>query len=61
MSSRDRWHNFVHFLYNPFGFGRLAYRIRLDRLHTIQLIPGRWLERSCNRYDAYLEGKERKR
>lgn len=61
MTAKDRWHGFVHFLYNPAGFGRLAYRNRWDRLHTIQLIPGSWLERSCDRYDAYLEGKERQK
>ncbi|MEU7240275.1 hypothetical protein [Streptomyces sparsogenes] len=48
---RTGWHEVVHWLYDPAAWGRKAYRIRFPWLH-IHLIPGSWLDRSCDRYDS---------
>ncbi|MEU0847691.1 hypothetical protein ABZ387_06950 [Streptomyces flaveolus] len=47
------WHEFMHWLYDPAALGRKAYRVRYPWLH-IHLIPGRLLDRSCDRYDRQL-------
>ncbi|MGW4075953.1 hypothetical protein ACWELB_20990 [Streptomyces asiaticus] len=57
MTARDQdhlrtgWHEIMHWLYDPAAWGRKAYRIRFPWLH-IHLIPGSWLDRSCNRCDS---------
>ena len=43
-------HEITHWLYDPAALGRKAYRVRYPWLH-IHLIPGRWLEWACDRYD----------
>lgn len=53
---RPVMHDLVHLLYDPLGWGRKAYRVRYPRLH-VRLIPGSWLDRSCQRFDRYLEGE----
>lgn len=47
------WHELLHWLYDPAALGRKAHRLRYRWLH-IHLIPGSWLERSCDRYDRSL-------
>jgi hypothetical protein len=46
-------HELLHWLYDPAALGRKAYRVRFPWLH-IHLIPGRWLDRACDRYDRRL-------
>ena len=46
-------HEFLHWLYDPAAWGRKAYRVRYPWLH-IHLIPGSWMNRSCDRYDRRL-------
>lgn len=48
------WHEVVHWLYDPALMGRKSARVRLGWLHRIHLIPGRWMERACDRYDRRL-------
>jgi hypothetical protein len=46
------WHEVMHWLYEPADLGRMTeFRVRFPLLHMIHLLPGRWIERSCARYD----------
>lgn len=46
-------HEFTHWLYDPAALGRKAYRVRFPWLH-IHLIPGAWMNWSCDRFDRRL-------
>lgn len=49
-------HELLHWLYNPAELGRKErHRVRFPLLHHIHLIPGRWMDRACDRFDAALE------
>jgi hypothetical protein len=51
------WHEVMHWLYEPADLGRTSeFRVRFPLLHMIHLIPGRWIERSCARYDRRRRG-----
>lgn len=49
-------HEIVHWLYDPFAFGRRCYRIRW--YHRIHLIPARLIDRLCDKYDEKLAAAE---
>lgn len=44
----------AHMLYEPALLGRRAGAVRLPWAHRVHLIPGRWLEWVCDRYDRRL-------
>lgn len=47
------WHEVWHWLYHPANFGRMTkYRVRVPLVHHVHLIPGRWIEAACFRYDG---------
>lgn len=46
-------HEALHLLYRPASLGRQRrYRVRVPLLHRIHLIPGRWMDAACSRYDS---------
>lgn len=47
------WHEIWHWLYHPANLGRMTkYRALVPLVHHIHLIPGRWIEAACYRYDG---------
>lgn len=49
-------HEIWHLLYRPASLGRQhKYRVRVPLLHRIHLVPGRWIEAACSRYDTRQE------
>lgn len=48
------WHEFIHRLYDPALMGRKTAHVRFSWLHRIHLIPARWMNRACDRYDRSL-------
>ncbi len=49
-------HEALHLLYRPASLGRMTrYRVRVPVVHRIHLIPGRWIQAACSRYDSRRE------
>lgn len=46
-------HEILHVLHRPASLGRQhKYRVRIPLVHRIRLIPGRWMDAACGRYDS---------